>query len=78
MKENGFDKKLTLDISYNSKNPNEIKLPGLSNKIIGLIFLVIAVIVFCIGYYSYYITQNSSIAATTQGINSLTSFIRDK
>jgi hypothetical protein len=65
----------TLEISYNSKNPNEINLPKISNKIIGLIFLVIAIIVLGASYYSYYLAQNSSIVAASQGINSLTSII---
>lgn len=65
----------TLDISYNTKNPNEIKIPGLSNKTIGLIFLIIAIIVFGIGYYSNYLAQNSTIVSTTQGISSLASIV---
>ena len=64
-----------LEISYNSKNPNEIKIPGLSNKTIGLIFLIIAVIVFGIGFYSNYLAQNSTAVATTQGISSLASIV---
>jgi hypothetical protein len=65
----------TLKISYNSKNPNEIRLPRLSNTTIGFIFLIIAVIVFGIGYYSNYLSQNSSIIATTQGVNTLASIV---
>lgn len=64
-----------MDISYNTKNPNKIKIPGLSNKTIGLIFLIIAVIVFGIGFYSNYLAQNSTAVATTQGLSSLTSIV---
>ena len=64
-----------LEISYNPKDPNQIKLPGLSNKTIGLIFLVIAIIVFGIGYYSNYLAQNSTAVATTQGLSSLASIV---
>ena len=65
----------TLEISYNTKNPNEIRLPKLSNKILGFIFLAIAIVVLGASYYSYYLAQNSSIFATSQGLSSLTSLI---
>jgi hypothetical protein len=64
-----------LAISYNKKNPDEIRLPTASNKTVGFIFLAIAIIVLGASYYSYYLAKNSSIVATTQGINSLTSII---
>ena len=65
----------TLEISYNPKNLNDIRLPKISNKILGFIFLAIAIIVLGASYYSYYLAQNFSIIAASQGINSLTSII---
>ena len=65
----------TLEISYNPKNFNEIRLPKISSKTLGFIFLALAIIVSGVSYYSYYLTQNSSIVAASQGINSLTSII---
>jgi hypothetical protein len=65
----------TLKISYNPKNFNEIRLPNISSKTLGFIFLTIAIIILGASYYSYYLTQNSSIVAASQGINSLTSII---
>jgi len=65
----------TLDISYNPNNPDEIRLPKVSSKIVGFIFLAIAIIILGASYYSNYMTQNSTAVATTQGIDSLSSII---
>ena len=63
----------TLEISYNPKNLNEIKLPEIPNTTLAFIFLGIAIVIIGAAYYSHYLAQNSSIMATTQGISSVAS-----
>ena len=63
----------TLDISYNSTKPNEIKLPGLPNTTLAFIFLGSAIVIMGVSYYTYYLAENSSVIATAQGVSSLAS-----
>ena len=72
----GFQREIvakTLEISYNPKNLNEIKLPEIPNTTLAFIFLGIAIVIIGAAYYSHYLAQNSSIMATTQGISSVAS-----
>ena len=63
----------TLEISYNPKNPNEIKLPSMPSKTVAVIFLLIAFAIVGVGYYSNYLAQKSTIISASQGINSVAS-----
>ena len=63
----------TLDISYNPKNLDEIRLPGMPNTTLAFIFLGIAIVIMGFSYYSYYLAENSSIMATAQGASSIAS-----
>ena len=63
----------TLEISYNPKNPNEIKLPSMSSNTVAIIFLLIAIAVVGFGYFSNYLAQRSTIISASQGINSVAS-----
>jgi hypothetical protein len=63
----------TLDISYNPTRPDEIKLPGIPNTTLAFIFLASAIVIMGISYYSYYLAENSTVAATAQGVNSVAS-----
>ena len=63
----------TLEISYNPKNINEIKLPGIPNTTLAFLFLGSAIVIMGASYYSHYLAQNSSIISTAQGASSLAS-----
>jgi len=48
-----------INIQYNPKNPYDARLKQLSNKLIGIIFIVIGIILLGLGYFSYYMSKTT-------------------
>jgi len=61
----------TIQIEYLKSNPNQIKLPGISNITLGYISSGISVVIILGGLLNYYLSSNYKLYASAEGINSI-------
>jgi hypothetical protein len=60
-----------IDIEHLESNPNFIRIPSLSNKMVGLISSAVAIIIVAGAYYNYYLTTQSKVYASAQGAQTI-------
>lgn len=60
-----------IDIEYLESNRNNIRIPSLSNQMIGLISSGVALVIIGGAYYNYYLTTESKVYASSQGVSTI-------